>query len=53
MKIVHAKFAFGDGIYSSTFFMSNKESFHGFHVLVGTIFLIVIFFRTMAYTFQT
>ena len=41
----HAKFAFGDGIYSSTFFMAT--GFHGFHVLVGTIFLAVILIRSL------
>ena len=46
----HAKFAFGDGIYSSTFFMAT--GFHGFHVLVGTIFLIIILFRTLAGHFK-
>ena len=50
MNIVMQKFAFGDGIYSSTFFMAT--GFHGFHVLVGTIFLIVILFRTMAGHFK-
>ena len=39
----HAAFAFSGGIYPSTFFMAT--GFHGFHVLVGTIFLIVCFFR--------
>ena len=39
----HAKFAFGDGIYSSTFFMAT--GFHGFHVIVGTIFLGVCYWR--------
>ena len=31
------------GIYSSTFFMAT--GFHGFHVIVGTIFLAVCWFR--------
>ena len=31
------------GIYSSTFFMAT--GFHGFHVIIGTIFLSVCFFR--------
>jgi cytochrome c oxidase subunit 3 len=33
-------------LYGSTFFMAT--GFHGFHVLVGTIFLIVCLFRAMA-----
>ncbi len=35
-----------DAIYGSTFFMAT--GFHGFHVIVGTIFLIVCLFRAMA-----
>ena len=42
----HAPFGFRDNIYSSTFFMAT--GFHGFHVLVGTIFLIVCLFRAYA-----
>ncbi|MCM8558282.1 cytochrome c oxidase subunit 3 [Sphingomicrobium sediminis] len=42
-----APFAFsvenGGDIYGSTFYMAT--GFHGFHVLVGTIFLIVCYFR--------
>ena len=41
----HAAFGFADGIYSSTFYMAT--GFHGFHVLVGTIFLIVCLGRAM------
>ena len=45
----HAQFAFsreGEGnIYGSTFFMAT--GFHGFHVLIGTIFLLVCLFRAM------
>ncbi len=39
----HATFGFKDGIYSSTFYMAT--GFHGFHVLVGTIFLGVCWLR--------
>ena len=38
-EYVHSHFSFTDGIYASTFFMAT--GFHGFHVMVGTIFLFV------------
>jgi len=41
-----APFAFTDGIYPSIFFLAT--GFHGFHVIVGTIFLAVCLFRSMA-----
>lgn len=44
-EYVHAAFGFRDGIYSSTFYMAT--GFHGFHVLVGTIFLTVCLFRAL------
>jgi cytochrome c oxidase subunit 3 len=40
-----AAFGFKDGIYSSTFFMAT--GFHGFHVIVGTIFLAVCLGRAL------
>ena len=40
-----APFAFKDSIYGATFYMAT--GFHGFHVFVGTIFLIVCLFRAM------
>ena len=46
----HASFGFTDGIYSSTFYMAT--GFHGFHVLVGTCFLIVCWFRARAGHFK-
>ncbi len=49
-EYAHAAFAFdrenGGEIYSSTFFMAT--GFHGFHVLIGTLFLIVCLFRALA-----
>jgi cytochrome c oxidase subunit 3 len=41
----HASFGFTEGIYPSVFFMAT--GFHGFHVIVGTIFLTVCLFRAM------
>ncbi len=40
----HSHFSFKEGIYPSAFFMAT--GFHGFHVLVGTIFLAVCWWRT-------
>ena len=42
----HAAFNFSGHIYGATFFMAT--GFHGFHVLVGTIFLLVCSFRVKA-----
>ena len=42
----HAAFSFAGNIYGATFFMAT--GFHGFHVLVGTIFLIVCLLRAYA-----
>ncbi|RME61656.1 MAG: cytochrome c oxidase subunit 3 [Alphaproteobacteria bacterium] len=39
----HASFAFAGNIYGSTFYMAT--GFHGFHVLVGTVFLTVCLIR--------
>ncbi len=50
-EYAHAKFGWMDGtidgrdIYSSTFFMAT--GFHGLHVIIGTIFLAVCYFRTV------
>jgi cytochrome c oxidase subunit III len=38
-EYMHAPFGFADNIYTSAFFMAT--GFHGFHVIVGTIFLAV------------
>jgi cytochrome c oxidase subunit 3 len=49
-EYMHAPFHFGENIYTSTFFMAT--GFHGFHVLVGTTFLLVCLFRAMKGQFK-
>jgi cytochrome c oxidase subunit 3 len=44
-EYAHAPFSFAGNIYGATFFMAT--GFHGFHVVVGTIFLIVCLVRAM------
>ncbi|TNE41233.1 MAG: cytochrome c oxidase subunit 3 [Alphaproteobacteria bacterium] len=41
----HAAFQYAGNVYGATFFMAT--GFHGFHVIVGTIFLIVCLFRVL------
>ena len=45
-EYAHAPYSFSGSLYGATFFMAT--GFHGFHVLVGTIFLLVCFFRALA-----
>jgi len=42
-EYVEAPFGFADSIYGATFFMAT--GFHGFHVFIGTIFLLVCLIR--------
>jgi len=42
-EYMHAPFSFGDNVYSSAFFLAT--GFHGAHVIIGTTFLAVCFYR--------
>ncbi len=42
----HAAFAFKGNIYGATFFMAT--GFHGFHVIIGSVFLIVCLIRALS-----
>lgn len=44
-EYVHAPFDFKNSIYGATFFMAT--GFHGFHVFVGTVFLLICLLRAM------
>jgi heme/copper-type cytochrome/quinol oxidase subunit 3 len=48
-EYIDAPFNINDGIYGSTFFLAT--GFHGFHVLVGTVFLSVCLYRGIKYHF--
>jgi cytochrome c oxidase subunit 3 len=49
-EYAHAPFGFTEGIYPTTFFMAT--GFHGAHVLIGSIFLLVCWFRLRAGHFK-
>jgi len=46
LEYSRAGFSYSGNIYGATFFMAT--GFHGFHVVIGTIFLIVCLFRAQA-----
>lgn len=43
-------FIIRDSVFGSTFFMAT--GFHGFHVIVGTVFLFIIWFRSVVRHFS-
>nr|WIM51118.1 cytochrome c oxidase subunit III [Papilio bootes janaka] len=49
-EYIEAPFTIADSIYGSIFFMAT--GFHGLHVIIGTIFLIICFFRHLSIHFS-
>jgi heme/copper-type cytochrome/quinol oxidase subunit 3 len=45
-----SSFDISDGIYGSTFFLCT--GFHGFHVIIGTIFIFIILLRMIQAQFS-
>ena len=46
----NCSFSFNDSVYGSIFFLTT--GFHGLHVIVGTIFLLLVLFRLYTSTIQ-
>jgi cytochrome c oxidase subunit 3 len=49
-EYIFAPFSIYDGIYGSTFFMTT--GFHGFHVLIGSIFILICYIRLIKFQFN-
>jgi cytochrome c oxidase subunit 3 len=49
LEYYEAPFTIADSVYGSTFFVAT--GFHGLHVIIGTLFLIVCLFRTIDHHF--
>lgn len=49
VEYTYSSFTITDGVYGSTFYFGT--GFHGLHVIIGTIFLLVGFWRLLAYHF--
>jgi cytochrome c oxidase subunit 3 len=47
---MEAAFTISDSVYGATFYMST--GFHGFHVMVGTIFILICFIRHLQAQFS-
>jgi len=44
-EYIESSFSISDSVFGSTFFLIT--GFHGIHVIIGTIFLIINFFRSL------
>ena len=49
-EYVEARFSFADRTYGSTFFIAT--GFHGLHVIIGTLFLLVCAVRLASHEFR-
>jgi len=47
VEYMNAGFTIADGAYGSTFYMAT--GFHGLHVFIGTMFIVVALFRVLSY----
>jgi len=45
-----ASFSIADSIYGSSFFIAT--GFHGIHVIIGTLFIVIVFFRIVTTHFS-
>ena len=50
LEYFEARFSFADGVYGSTFFIAT--GFHGLHVIVGSLFLMVCLVRHLKNEFR-
>jgi len=50
LEYFEASFTFADSVYGSTFFIAT--GFHGLHVIVGTLFLLVTLVRHLKFEFR-
>lgn len=50
LEYYEARFSFADRVYGSTFFIAT--GFHGLHVIVGTLFLLVCLIRHSKHEFR-